>query len=87
MEGIEGMRVRVFSTSSCAYCPAVKKYLDSKNIRYEVIDCTDDPRQLEPASEVSNMFTVPQTKIGHEVVVGLNYGKLADTLRRNGLME
>lgn len=80
------MRVRVFSTATCSYCPAVKKYLDNKGIRYEVIDCTDDPRQLEPASEVSNQHTVPQTKIGHEVVVGLNYGKLADALRRNGLM-
>ena len=81
------MRVRVFSTASCAYCPSVKKYLDNKGIRYEVIDCTEDLRQLEPASEVSNMFTVPQTKIGHEVIVGLNYGKLSDALRRNGLME
>lgn len=80
------MRVRVFSTADCKFCPSVKKYLDNKGIKYEVIDCTDDVRQLEPASEVSNMFTVPQTKIGHEVVVGLNYAKLADTLRRNGLM-
>lgn len=80
------MRVRVFTTASCSYCPAIKKYLDNKTIKYEVIDCTDDIRQLEPASEVSNMFTVPQTKIGHEVVVGLNYGKLADALRRNGLI-
>jgi glutaredoxin len=73
LEGIEGMRVRLFTTATCAYCKNIKAYLDNKNIRYEVIDCTDDPRQLEPASEVSNMFTVPQTKIGHEVVVGLNY--------------
>ena len=80
------MRVRVFSTATCAYCPSVKKYLDNKGIKYEVIDCTDDVRQLEPASEVSGVFTVTQTKIGHEVIVGLNYGKLAESLRSNGLI-
>jgi glutaredoxin len=81
------MRVRVFSTATCAYCVTEKKFLDNKGVRYEVIDCTDDMRQLEPASDVSGQFTFPQTKIGHEVIVGLNYGKLSDALRRKGLIE
>lgn len=63
------------------------KYLNNKRVDFEVIDCTNDINDLKPASDVSGVYTVPQIKIGREVIVGLDYGKLATALRKNGLIE
>lgn len=87
MEGIEGMKVHLYKTQYCSKCPAVIKYLNNKRVDFEVIDCTNEIKDLEPASNISGVYTVPQTKIGRDVIVGLDYGKLADALRKNGLME
>jgi glutaredoxin len=81
------MKVHLYKTQYCSKCPAVIKYLNNKRVDFEVIDCTNDVNDLTPASEISGQFTVPQTKIGREVIVGLDYGKLADALRKNGLIE
>lgn len=81
------MRVRLFTTEDCKFCPWVKTYLINKGIKFEVIDCTLDPNQIKPASDISGVINVPQVKIGHEVIVGINWGKLADALRKNGLMD
>jgi glutaredoxin len=81
------MKVKLYKTQYCSQCPAAMKYLNNKRVDFEVIDCTNDIKELEPASKISGMYTVPQIKIGHDVIVGLNYGKLADSLRKHGLLE
>jgi glutaredoxin len=89
--GTKGMklesRVKVYKTRTCGQCPTLFQYLNNKKVDYEVIDCTDEVKRILPASRISGLYTVPQVKIGDEVVVGLNYGKLSDLLRRNGLLE
>jgi glutaredoxin len=80
-------KVKLFTTDTCAYCKNVKTYLGHKGVEFTIIDCTQNPKLLDEASKVTGQFTVPQTRIGREVIVGLDYGKLADALRKNGLMQ
>ncbi len=74
--------IKVFTTNKCAYCPSVKKYLDMKGAAYEVIDVTDEPKLIEEASHISNVYSVPQTLFPNgKVVVGPNMGQLAEQLK------
>lgn len=81
------MKVKVYKTRYCGQCPTLFTYLNNKKVDFEVIDCTAEPQDLEPAAKISGYWSVPQLKIGNEVVVGVNYGKWADLLRKHGLIE
>ena len=70
-------QIELYTTKTCVYCPSVKKYLKSKGKDYIEIDITEDVKLIKPASDISGVFTVPQTKKGDTVVVGLNYMKLS----------
>lgn len=72
--------IYIYTTATCRYCPSVKKYLDSKKAKYKVVDCTENPELLKPAVKLSGVYTVPQTRKGDQIVVGLNYGKLKELI-------
>lgn len=79
--------ITIFTTNTCAYCAMVKKYLDMKGQKYEVVNLDEYPERRQEAYELSGALTVPITvveKREHEkaprfvdVVVGWNAGKLA----------
>lgn len=52
----------MFSKSNCPYCDSAKALLDSKNIRYNVIDITQDSSAKEFVIEQGHK-TVPQLYI------------------------
>lgn len=60
----------------------VKRYLDSKKIKYEVVNLDERPDEVARAFEISGSLTVPITVItkqddSRDVVVGYNLQKLA----------
>ncbi len=74
--------ITIFTRTTCAYCPMVKKYLSAKGFSYDVVNLDENPERQAEAIEVSGAFTVPVTVITkeddkREVVVGFNLAKLA----------
>ena len=75
--------ITIFTTNTCAYCGMVKKFLDMKGHKYNVINLDEHPERNQEAFEVSNgALTVPITVVtktdnSKEVVVGYNLAKLA----------
>jgi glutaredoxin len=75
--------ITIFTTNTCAYCAMVKKFLDMKGHKYEVINLDDHPERNQEAYEISNgALTVPITVVTKqddtkEVVIGYNLSKLA----------
>jgi len=74
--------ITIFTTNSCAYCPMVKRYLDSKGLVYDVVNLEEQPDRQEEALKVSGSLTVPITVItktddSQQVVVGYNLQQLA----------
>ena len=74
--------ITIFTRTTCAYCPMVKKYLSSKGFSYDVVNLDENPERQAEAIELSGAFTVPVTVITkeddkREVVVGFNLAKLA----------
>lgn len=74
--------ITVFSTPTCAYCPMVKKWLNSKGLPYEEVDLTEHPERQQEVLQLSGALTVPVTVVTKqddtkEVIVGLNLARLA----------
>ena len=74
--------ITIYTTTTCAYCPMVKKWLTSKGLPYDEVNVDEHPERQAEAFEASGGFTVPVTVVtkeddSREVVVGLNLAKLA----------
>jgi glutaredoxin 3 len=74
--------ITIFTRTTCAYCPMVKKWLSSKGFEYDVVNLDEHPERQEEAIKLSGAFTVPVTVVtkhddAQEVVIGFNLAKLA----------
>ena len=78
-------KITVFTTNTCAYCAMVKKYLDGKGIKYNVVNLDEQPEKQAEVYAKSGALTVPVTLVENEdnteqVVVGFNLPRLASVL-------
>ncbi|RBO53238.1 glutaredoxin 3 [Rhodovulum sp. BSW8] len=63
--------VEIYTTSSCGYCHAAKRLLDSKGVSYAELDVTADPGLRQEMMERANGgYTVPQIFVGETHVGG-----------------
>ena len=74
--------ITIFTTNTCAYCGMVKKYLDMKELNYEVVNLDEHPQRQEEAFKLSGSMTVPITVVtkvddSQQVVIGYNLAQLA----------
>ncbi|HSX07808.1 MAG TPA: glutaredoxin family protein [Candidatus Saccharimonadales bacterium] len=74
--------ITIFTRTTCAYCPMVKKWLNAKGFTYDVVNLDENPERQAEVVELSGAFTVPVTIVTkeddkREVVVGYNLAKLA----------
>lgn len=74
--------VKVYTGSSCAYCTAAKKLLQSAGVAYEEIGLDDQPELRRKLSEENGHYrTVPMIFIDGKFIGG--YIEL-QTLHKNG---
>jgi glutaredoxin 3 len=73
-------KITIYSTPTCVFCPAVKKFLNDQNLTYEEIDVSKDPEALEEMKQKTGQMGVPVTVIGEEVVIGYDKKKLQKAL-------
>lgn len=66
------MKIKVYTTPTCAYCHALMDWLDSKGIEYIEMDATKEP----------DMSTVPVTEIGEERIIGFDRPAIKRALKK-----
>ena len=74
--------ITIFTTSTCSYCVMVKRFLDMKGHKYDVVNLDEQPERQAEALAVSGALTVPITVVtkeddSQEVVIGYNLSRLA----------
>ena len=78
------MKITVFTTTTCAYCGMVKRWLDSKKFEYTTINLDEHPERQQEIYQKSGSLTVPVTLIEdgdiEKVVIGFNLPKLSSAL-------
>lgn len=77
--------ITIFTTNTCAYCVMVEKFLDMKQLKYELVNLDEHPERQEEALKLSGALAVPITVITKDddtknVVVGYNVGKLTQAI-------
>jgi glutaredoxin-like YruB-family protein len=69
-------RVIVFSTPTCTYCTAAKKYFREKGIKFKDVDVSRDMAAARDMVRRSGQQGVPVIDIGGKIVVGFDRTKI-----------
>lgn len=74
--------ITIFTTTTCASCGMVKKWLSMKGHDFDLVNLDEQPERQAEALELSGALTVPITVVtkhddSREVVIGFNLAKLA----------
>ena len=69
-------RVIVFSTPTCSFCNAAKKYFREKKIIFRDVDVSRDPAAARDMVRRSGQQGVPVIDIGGRIVVGFDRLKI-----------
>ncbi len=70
------LKVLVFTTPSCPYCRATKKYLRQRGIRFKEIDVSKDHHAARDMVKRSGQSGVPVVDINGKIVVGFDRPKI-----------
>lgn len=73
-------KIRLFSTPTCPYCFALKKFLEEKGIEAEVIDVSSDLVAQEEMIKETKQATVPVLDVNGSYVVGFDRKKIIELL-------
>jgi len=75
------MKIKVYTTPTCAYCPAVKKLLEKEGVEYKEVDVSEDEEALEEMKEETGQMGVPVTQIGDQFVIGFKKKKIKELIK------
>lgn len=74
-------KVTIYSTPSCHFCHAAKAFFDENDVAYEDIDVAGDQEKRQEMIEMTGQMGVPVIKIGEDVIVGFDEGKVKELLK------
>lgn len=64
--------ITIYTTTTCAYCEMVKKWLSSKGLSYKVINMDEESNEVrQKVIEMSGAMTVPVTVVEEAVEAGV----------------
>ncbi len=79
---MQGKKVIVFSTPTCAWCRKVKAYLRSQGVRYTEVDVSKNAKAARDMVRKTGQQGVPQIWINNHPVVGFDQAKIDRLLRK-----
>jgi len=66
------MTVKVYSTPTCPWCTVAKRYLESKNVRFDDIDVSRNREAALEMIQKSGQRGVPVIDINGNIIVGFD---------------
>ncbi len=69
-------RVIIFTTPTCTYCNAAKRYFREKGVRFKEVDVTRDAAAARDMVRRSGQQGVPVIDIGGKIVIGFDRPKI-----------
>lgn len=76
--------IKMYKKNPCPYCNRAKTFLDNKGWKYEVIDLTEKPEELEALKNKTGWRTVPMIFINEKLIGGYSDMK---TLEDDGKLD
>lgn len=78
--------ITIYSTRTCAFCHAVKKYLEGLKVNYDEVKVDEIPNGAEKLIEKSGQLGVPVIDFDGEIVIGFNRPQIDLLLRDHKLI-
>ncbi|HSH18052.1 MAG TPA: glutaredoxin domain-containing protein [Candidatus Saccharimonadales bacterium] len=76
----------IYSANWCAFCHAVKQYLDKLGVAYEVRDIEHDQAFAQESVQKSGQMGIPVIDIDGEIIVGFDRQKIDRALKDKHLV-
>jgi len=70
------MSIKVYSTPTCPWCTVAKKYLTSKNVRFEDLDVSLNREAANEMVQKSGQRGVPVIDINGNIIIGFDQTKI-----------
>lgn len=74
--------ITVYSTPTCPWCTKAKKYLEGKNVAFEVINVAQDRKAAEHVMAKTGQMGVPVIRIGERYIVGYDTAAIDEELAK-----
>jgi len=74
------MKITIYTTPACPYCPMAKQYFDEKKIPFEEIDVAADKSKAEEMVKISGQMGVPVIQIDGKVIIGFDQAQIEKAL-------
>ena len=72
--------VTIYSTPSCHFCHAAKEFFTEHNVSFTDFDVASDVEKRKEMVDMTGQMGVPVIRIGDDVVVGFDEGKVKELL-------
>jgi glutaredoxin 3 len=69
-------KVIIFTTPTCSFCNAAKRYFRERGIQFRDVDVSRDPAAARDMVRRSGQSGVPVIDIGGKIVVGFDRAKI-----------
>jgi glutaredoxin 3 len=76
----QASRVILFTTPTCSYCKAAKRYFIEKKVRFKEIDVSRDQRAAQDMMRKTGQMGVPVILINNRPIVGFDRPKINQML-------
>jgi glutaredoxin-like YruB-family protein len=73
--------VTIYSTPVCHFCHAAKEFFTANNVAYTEYDVAADAEKRQEMIDMTGQMGVPVIRIGDDVVIGFDEGKLKELLK------
>lgn len=78
------MAVTVYSTPTCSYCVAAKRYLKERSIQFRDIDVSQDANAAAEMVRMTGQQGVPVIDVNGKAIVGFDKARLNAALEISG---
>ncbi len=72
--------VTIYSTPVCHFCHAAKDFFTENDVKYTEYDVASDAEKRQEMIEMTNQMGVPVIRIGDDVIIGFDEGKIKELL-------
>jgi glutaredoxin 3 len=72
--------VTIYSTPVCHFCHAAKDFFTENNVTFTDHDVASDLEKRQEMIDLTNQMGVPVIRIGDDIVIGFDEGKLKELL-------
>lgn len=78
--------VEIYTAPWCAFCHAVKEYLDKLGVKYVEHDIEKDPAKANESVSKSGQMGIPVIDIDGTIIVGFDRPKIDEALKTQNIV-